>query len=234
MSGILAYQTLLWILVAEFLGRFIINVLLTLVASFCFKYNYLSHVIRGTAQVTGRTRFGCGGACRGRAKRRSTRRCSLRSLMRCCSSEKRHEGAALRRSGTKLGKFSTSTFKSRSLPLGREEGKGRIRMRRKEEEKQWERIRGNTSPMKARRALKEILEESKKHYYHPNSSILVRESGKPHSRSGFACQVEKLSSNPILEKMEKTWSVIIYSTICPLYINTAITLSVPRQHKSCL
>ncbi|KAL2332905.1 hypothetical protein Fmac_014118 [Flemingia macrophylla] len=51
MSGILACQTLLWILVSELLWWYMINVLLLLVASFCFNYDHLTRLIRGTPQM---------------------------------------------------------------------------------------------------------------------------------------------------------------------------------------
>ncbi|KAG5009238.1 hypothetical protein JHK87_017753 [Glycine soja] len=45
-------QTLLWILVAGFSWWYIINVIVLLVASFCFSYKGVAELIRGTRQVT--------------------------------------------------------------------------------------------------------------------------------------------------------------------------------------
>ncbi|KAH1197094.1 hypothetical protein GmHk_18G050968 [Glycine max] len=47
-SGIVACQTLMWVLVSEILWWYIINVLVLLVASFCFNYKDITELIRGT------------------------------------------------------------------------------------------------------------------------------------------------------------------------------------------
>ncbi|KAG4923699.1 hypothetical protein JHK87_049239 [Glycine soja] len=45
-SGIVACQTLMWVLVSEILWWYIINVLVLLVASFCFNYKDITELIR--------------------------------------------------------------------------------------------------------------------------------------------------------------------------------------------
>lgn len=46
-SGIVGRQALMWILVAELLWWYIINLLLLLVASFCFNYKHVIEIICG-------------------------------------------------------------------------------------------------------------------------------------------------------------------------------------------
>ncbi|BAU00965.1 hypothetical protein LR48_Vigan10g282700 [Vigna angularis] len=48
-SGVVGCEALLWILIApEFLWWYIINILLLLVASFCFNYNRINELLRRT------------------------------------------------------------------------------------------------------------------------------------------------------------------------------------------
>nr|KYP60168.1 hypothetical protein KK1_015616 [Cajanus cajan]KYP60174.1 hypothetical protein KK1_015625 [Cajanus cajan] len=51
MFGILSCQTLLWILVPD-ICWYIINLLLLLVASFCFNYNHICDLIRAARQMS--------------------------------------------------------------------------------------------------------------------------------------------------------------------------------------